>query len=210
MTKSETMVTQFEYRRKERAVAAAFLKALYSEIADLQILTDAHWAVDDHPDPTVWRTIIRSIAREKPKVDPLHQMYFAGEIWGSLPLAVKDDPALFTALRAILPPYCGRKPLHLFRGASDREIGHRIGARSWSADISISDSFAREHKNRVYGEGVVLSTLAPPEAILCDVTDVDGMRDESEYIVDCRFLSNIEIVRRYPKIGILPQQEPLS
>ena len=149
MPKPNTMADRCEYRRKERAAAAAFLKAFCSEVPNLAPLTEAYWAVEKCRGSTAWRTIIRMLAREKPTSDSLHQMFFAGEVWGSLPLAVKDDPALFDALRSILPPYSGRKRLRSFRGASDCEIDRRIGARSWSTRIRISESFAREHNNRI-------------------------------------------------------------
>ena len=87
--------------------------------------------------------------------------------------------------------------LSLSAGASANERRRRTYGFSWSSDISIARTFALEQKGWP-GGGVLMQTVAPPEAIICSVGLVGG-REEYEYMVDRKFLSRITVLQRFPE-----------
>jgi hypothetical protein len=126
------------------------------------------------------------------------------------PLAVGDHRLVVAVARKLLTPYCG-PPVRLFRGTHRQERQfHRYGL-SWSADRVVAECFAEP----IHGaDGIVLETLAPPQAIIHQMTyprpitdperaetlrqfpDVhfDEYHDEREYLVDRKFLNAVIVV----------------
>ena len=118
---------------------------------------------------------------------PEIQSVFLGSWVGhkNLSLAVGDDRALRAALRVLLATYDG-PPVRLFRGTTARERRRRRYGTSWTSNREIAELFAERHDG-----GLLIETLALPEAILCDVAAAGGPYDESEYLVDRRHLRRV-------------------
>jgi hypothetical protein len=114
-----------------------------------------------------------------------------------LSLEVGDDRALLAALRVLLPVYNG-PPVTLFRGTHARERRARRYGMSWTSSREVGGIFA-DPKRHGGDDSVLIETIAPPEAILCDVAAAGGPYDENEYLVDRRYLTTVKLVRRYSK-----------
>jgi hypothetical protein len=120
-------------------------------------------------------------------------------------------------MRAMTPRYTG-PAVRLFRGAWWREHERRKYGSSWTLSASVAAAFARqfqEHAKFSPGAGVVLETLAPPEAISKveypkpftaaekrkaqrahpGITFTE-FHNEREYIVDGRMLKDVKVRRR--------------
>ncbi|HEY5065826.1 MAG TPA: hypothetical protein VIJ04_13495, partial [Xanthobacteraceae bacterium] len=155
-----------EQRRADRRAATAFFEACKSGDADL-----LYKAADllSNESVTGWTIAVRKIAREVSQVGPDVQSAFLS-VWIQtqvLPLKVGDHGALCTAARVLMPPYRGPS-VRLYRGASDSERRRRIYGISWTSDIKTAEKFAEECSQ--FDEGsVLLETIAPPEAIVCDI-----------------------------------------
>jgi hypothetical protein len=188
--------TRREERRRDRAAAAMFVRAC--QTGDVEMMLEA---VDQLNDLTVtgWTVAMRKLVREVSKVSPEIQAAFL-PVWiesKMLPLRVYDHRALCAAVRVLLPQYRGPS-VRVFRGAAANERRCRLYGLSWTTDIEVAEKFADER--RVWHDGsVLLETLAPRKAILCNVTEAGGHYAESEYLVDRRYLNRIRLVRRYPQ-----------
>jgi len=131
-----------------------------------------------------WRAAIRSIAKMQPAITPELRQTFA-VVWVVsewLPLAVGDDRALRKALRFLLPPYAGPART-LYRGTHAGE--RRPYGFRWTTDAKIATGYIERslEAQREGGRAVMLETLAPPEAIICDIAAAAGSRDH-EHAVD--------------------------
>jgi hypothetical protein len=129
---------------------------------------------------------------------------------------------LCKALRAMLPPYVGRRSRQLFRGATLREHATAKYGMSWSASIEAARDFARAQQesaeslreigiSEAVHDAAVFETLAPPEAIIAKVTYPEPFtaaekaaspdaifverHHEQEFLVDYRLLQSV-IVRQ--------------
>jgi len=77
-----------------------------------------------------------------------------------------------------------------------REHRWRRYSFSWSTDITIAGAFA--HKRYETGlDCALLSTVAPPSAILLKLESSPGYYDEGEVIVDPFALGKVEVVERH-------------
>ena len=188
-----------EERRVDRACADLFVRACKGR--DRSLLIDAADQIS-RTGVGGWAIAIRRIAREiKTPVHREIQLAFLGEIWPghkSLSLTVGDDKALLAALRVLVISYCG-PARRLFRGTAARERRVRRYGMSWSSSREIGEIFA-DPKRHGGEDSVLIETIAPPEAILCDVAVAGGPNDESEYLVDRWFLTAVKLVRRYEGI----------
>jgi hypothetical protein len=82
----------------------------------------------------------------------------------TLPLKVGDRRIVSNALRVLMPKCYSGPCLTVFRGAGAHERRRRIYGFSWSTDPAVARKFA-EHWAQLPSGGVVLKTLAPPEAV---------------------------------------------
>lgn len=130
-------------------------------------------------------------------------------IWiesNGLPLRLGCRRKLAKALPILLPKSTGpKRELKVFRGTQLREHCLSKFGFSWTTDFEIARRFA---KSRYYSgkdrttkdDGVILSVLAPIEAILLVRDDpehrLDGYYDEAEVIIDPFKLPEVEIVER--------------
>ena len=112
--------------------------------------------------------------------------------------AVNDDLVLLPALRKILPTYTG-PAVTLFRGEGAWNRSRRTYGMSWTSNLEVAEAHARSGMYRFsQGGSLVLSTLAPPEAIVCDVSlHIEDRYEESEILVDRRRLGQVTVLRRY-------------
>lgn len=90
--------------------------------------------------------------------------------------------------------YTREAPLHLYRGADAIERSRRLYGFSWTTELNIARQFANRWKKSV-GGGVVLETLAPPQAIFNVRADPLHF-DESEIIVDPYVLKAVTVTAR--------------
>jgi hypothetical protein len=132
-------------------------------------------------------------------------------------LRARSHATLCGALRAMMPPYVGRRPRRLFRGAMLREHASGKYGISWSASMEAARDFARakqETAKRLRENGIseadaaVFETLAPLAAIIAKVTYPEPFtaaeravfpnaierHHEQEFLVDYRLLKSV-IVR---------------
>ncbi len=160
---------------------------------------------------------MRKFVREVRAVSPEIRSAFL-DIWiesKMLPLHVGNHRVLSDAMRILLPSYNG-PPVRLFRGTGALGRRRRIYGLSWSADAAVAERFALERRQWP-GGSVLLETLAPPEAIICQVNyppsytqdEIEDLRrecpdgiivdyhQEMEYVVDRRHLNGVHVVRRY-------------
>jgi hypothetical protein len=120
-----------------------------------------------------------------------------------LPLRVGDRRTLANALKILMPPVGPRAPMILYRGASWWERTRRRYGFSWTSRLDIARCFG-EHWKQIPHGGVILRTVAPPEAILLVREDV-GDYDEGEVVVDPFALGRIEVEERLnASVGALP------
>lgn len=111
----------------------------------------------------------------------------------SLSIKVGNRRVAVNALRVLLPQSTVAAPMWLFRGAAMAEHRNRRYQLSWTTEIGIARNFASKDKI----EGVVLSTMAEPEAIL-HVREQDEYYDEGECIVDPFLLGRVTVLERFP------------
>ncbi|MGW1423852.1 hypothetical protein ACWAT4_27440 [Bradyrhizobium manausense] len=181
-------------RHEELAAAAAFVDVCNG--GDPHDLLAAGQKVSQCASPTAWRTTIRKVAREVSSVSPDMRLAFLG-VWighKNMPNLVRDNVTMYAAARVLLPPYHG-PAVRLYRGTAHRRRRRRVGVTSWTANMEIAEIFARQHAESGR-DGVVFETMADPKAILCSVPDAGGAPDESEFIVELRYLAEVSIVRR--------------
>jgi hypothetical protein len=102
------------------------------------------------------------------------------------------------AKRRVLMPRNDRpaESLRLYRGAGWQERRRRLYGFSWTTRLNHARSFA-EHWRQGQSGGVILETLAPPDAILL-VRDDEGYYDEAEVVVDPFRLGKVTVCERLP------------
>jgi hypothetical protein len=150
-----------------------------------------------------WRLAMAKVAR-LPRVSKEIQAAFV-PIWiefKMLPLRVGHRPTLAAALRVLLPGGHSGRPLELYRGANIHERRRMLYGFSWSTEIATARLFAEHWSQSMTGDrdafqGVVLKTMAPPDAVLL-VRQPEKYFDEGEVVVDPFRLGKVEIVERIP------------
>ena len=135
-------------------------------------------------------------------------------------LSASDPALLTTALRAIMPPYTGRRAVRLFRGASWVEHERREYGHSWTASAAAAEDFARDPRQTLPGGSVLLETLVPPSAIISKFKypkpftsaekaaflsegpniKIVEWHEEQEYLVDPRELGEVTVRQRYSEL----------
>lgn len=202
--------------RAAQAAALAFVQACRTGNA-----TNLFKAVDQvNASVDGWLTAMRKLIKEIPTVNSDIQEAFLS-VWmrsKMLPLRVGDNRVLCDAARILLPRYRG-STVRLFRGAGTTERRRRTYGVSWSTDVAVAERFAEERRVMDCGS-VLLETLAPPKAIICEIQypepftqeeietfkrehpegETSEYHEEREYIVDRRYLNAVKVVRR-----LLPQ-----
>jgi hypothetical protein len=195
-----------EERREARAAAGAFADICKKGRVD-ELYEAAHrldYCVD------AWGLALRKVAR-LPSVTPEIRNAFVS-IWVEhkmLALSVGNRHVLADALRLLLPGDYSGPPLTLYRGTSAQERRRRIYGFSWTTDVAIARKFAErcrpmpelfplgsgpwEYKK--WDGGVILKTVAPPEAVLL-IRKPEDYYDEGEVVVDPFRLSKIELIER--------------
>jgi hypothetical protein len=137
---------------------------------------------DGSVDGAGWRLALKKIAG-LPSVSPEIQDNFLS-VWietKRLPFHVGNRRVVANALRVLMPGGYDGPALTLYRGADAGER-QRPGF-SWTTDIEIARRFADWCSRGPFEDGVVLRTVARPEAILL-VREVEGHYDEGEVVVD--------------------------
>jgi hypothetical protein len=184
-----------ERDRAARQAANAFLRICKEGSAD-QIETAALWL-----DETVggWRRAMAKVGKLG-RVTPEVQNAFETE-WIArkhLSLLVGNRPACAAALRVLLPGGYSGPPLTLYRGTHQGERRRRLYGFSWTTDAAIARQFAQPHaENALEGRaGIVLQTLAPPQAILLIRQQEGASYDENEVVVDPYRLAKIVVHER--------------
>jgi len=146
-----------------------------------------------------WRLAIAYVAK-LPRVSPEVQAAFVA-VWiesKNLPLSVGNRPVLARALRVLLPGGYYGPPLMLYRGTGRHERRRRLYGFSWTIELAVARKFAERWATPVPGvvtEGVILQTLAPPEAIML-IRQPEDYYDEEEVVADPFLLGKINVIER--------------
>jgi hypothetical protein len=148
--------------------------------------------------PLAWRYAMQAIALTQPRMAPELRHWFS-LFWFSMPVAgcVVDEDILRSALRVLLPPYCG-PAVRLYRGTSAME--RRPYGLSWSTDPAFALQHAENHTKTTGETSVVLETMALPEAIISAVSEMVGTHPgvrEREYIVDGDRLDGVACISSF-------------
>jgi hypothetical protein len=148
--------------------------------------------------PLAWRYAMQAIALIQPRMVPELRHWFS-LFWFSMPVAacVVDEDILRSALRVLLPPYCG-PAVQLYRGTSAME--RRPYGLSWSTDPVCALQHAENHTKTTGETSVVLETMALPEAIISAVSEMAGTHPgvrEREYIVDGDRLDGVACISSF-------------
>jgi hypothetical protein len=118
--------------------------------------------------------------------------------------SVNDDAVLMDALRVLLPPYRGAE-VTLFRGSSAWNRRGRSYGLSWSTRQDVARRFAEGIWQTFERGSVLLKTIAPPRASICEALRHAGDRfAEAEYLVDRRHLYSIEVLGRFARRHLEP------
>jgi hypothetical protein len=106
------------------------------------------------------------------------------------------DLWLLRGYRVLMPPYNG-SGITLYRGEQADNRQRRTYGMPWTTTRDVADNYARRAQGHVSG-GVLLETMAPPEAIICAVPRNSDRYGEHEYLVDRRKLGQVKVLARYP------------
>ena len=193
-------------RRQARRAARAFMVAVRAGDVEQFLMV-----VDLLHNETVdgWRLAMRGVARLQ-AVDRVIQQAFLN-VWiesKHLALRIGDRPTFARAARKLFPRDYAGPPLRLYRGTHWRERRSRLYGFSWSTQREIAQRFADQHSEAAtqlaaspyhteppdHLAGIVLTTVAPPEAILLQ-REEEGYYDEGEVVVDPFRLGAIDIDR---------------
>lgn len=170
-------------------------KAFASACADSDV--DAFFkAVNFINDRTVdgWRHAMLHVSRLPRVSDEIKAAFMP--VWVEskmLALTVGHRPTLARGLRVLMPGSKRQKPVRLFRGAGWLERQRRLYGFSWSTRRAVAVYFAKNWETMSPG-GVVLMTVATPDAVLLDrERDSDGYNDEGEIVVDPFRLGRVSV-----------------
>lgn len=197
-------------RKNNRLGAARFVEACKS--GDVEALIQAASFLHDET-LDGWRLAMLKVGR-LPAVSAEIRLAFLN-VWiesKTLAAHIGSRRALADALRVLMPCDYRGTELRLYRGASWPERRRRRYGFSWTRDREIALSFAEPHAGimpdidreaemraremaRQWGGGVVLETIAPPDAILL-VREPEDYYDESEVVVDPFRLRGVTVAER--------------
>jgi hypothetical protein len=186
-----------EERREANRAADNFVRVCRKGRADsIQI---AAGLLDDTLEG--WRLAMIKIGRLE-HVTPEVQNAFVTEwiIRKGVARKVGNRPACATALRLLLPGGYLGPPLMLYRGTDECERRRHLYSFSWTTDVAMARLFAQRHAdNAIEGmAGIVLQTIAPPEAVLL-IRQPEGTGfDEGEVVVDPYRLGKVTVHERLP------------
>jgi hypothetical protein len=181
----------------DRAAIQEFVDACHG--TDVEAFRHAIVGLSDkEASPLAWRYAMQAIAITQPRMVPELRRWFL-LFWVSMPIAacVVDDDLLRSALRILLPPYCG-PAVRLYRGTSAME--RRPYGLSWSTDAACALQHAENHTKTTGETSVVLETMALPEAIISAVSEMAGTRSgvgERDYIVDGDRLDGVACISSF-------------
>jgi hypothetical protein len=87
-------------------------------------------------------------------------------------------------------------PTRRYRGESAWNTRRRTYGACWTSDRDVA--FARIARNHYADSGVLLQTVAQPEAIICAPARHGDSGEKAEYLVDRCCLSAVTVLERYP------------
>jgi hypothetical protein len=186
---SEWRAQLLDERRKATEAASAFERLCKEHQATL--LYECAKLLDESLDG--WRLAFKRAAKIQGVSEEIQEAFI--RIWVErkhLPLRIGNRRVVSNGLRVLMPGNYSGAPLTLFRGAGAHERHRRIYGFSWSKDALVPRTFAR-HAAQLDPGGVVLKTLAPPEAILLIRRREDYSDDEDEVVVDPFRLTKVEV-----------------
>jgi len=148
-----------------------------------------------------WSLFISSLLEGVEVTDEAKKQFHT--VWIELGARIRnqigDDKALAQMLSALLPKYRGEK-IRLFRGEnSERYEAGRIGF-CWTPRVDKAEMFGRG-LNAYYGDGgILLAIIADRSSIIAGPNAHSIYLDEHEHTVDPFSISDIEILKTYPRL----------
>jgi hypothetical protein len=150
-----------------------------------------------------WKKGMRAIAKIHDVPNEFRERFLRGPwlvLGDHIRSEVGDDLILLDGLRSLLPRYRGPTRI-LFRGDSIYNRQRRTYGASWTESIDVARQYAQQGFWRTFeGGSVLVTTTAPPEAIICAPAIFDDCYAEQEYIVDRRRLTGIKVVQRFSQL----------
>ena len=142
--------------------------------------------------PVVWERLSRL-----PDVDDSFRENFHARIVESgfhFRESVQDQTMVIRAFRDLLPPYSGPSQ-KLYRGEIASKHERRDYGFSWTPLLRVAQRLFVERRQILNGEpGILLETIAPPEAIIAAPHPHSIYIGEYEYIVDPAALQEIRVI----------------
>jgi hypothetical protein len=180
-------------RRQSSTAAKMFEMACRS--GDVDAVLQAVDLINESVDG--WRLAMLRAGR-LPDIDEAVRNAFLG-VWvesKTLPLSVGDRRTLTNALYRLMPRSNVPAALRLYRGAGWEERRRRVYGFCWTTQLEIARGFA-EHWRQSAAGGVILETIASPEAVFLVREDQgDGYYEEAEVVVDPFKLQKITVAER--------------
>ncbi|MGX9178607.1 hypothetical protein [Mesorhizobium sp. BHbdii] len=143
-----------------------------------------------------WSHGLRRIVQANEVANPKIAAAFL-EIWiqsKQLAYRIGNRALTASALRLLMPRAYSGGPLTLYRGTRQSERTRRIYGFSWTTDKETARGFAL-HWSDVLGDGVILETTVPAEAVFVLRAD-ESYYDEREAIVDPYRLGDVKVAER--------------
>ena len=109
---------------------------------------------------------------------------------------IADDALLCSFLRRHAHAYPGPTVL-LYRGENKARYEARQIGLAWTPERSVAEMFARGI-NSVGSGGVVLKTICEPGAVISAPNEHSAHLQESQFTLDVRLLSSIEVITEFP------------
>jgi len=175
-----------------RNSAKRLIQAVQGDDVD-ELFYALHWAKDADGLHRGFRGIGRLAAVSKMAQEAFLQIWMEdGDLIRS---EVCDDRVVMDALWVLLPRYDG-PGLTLYRGDGMANRKHRSYGLSWTRERDVGLAYAASRRSRYTDGTVLLSTFAPPEAIICAPFLHDNRFEECEYVVDRRRLNKVSVEQR--------------
>jgi hypothetical protein len=197
------MVERWDWQsrlERERRAIREFVEAFRA--ADVARFLDALSAMDTDC-ALGWPKVMRAVAKSPAPTEQFRR--FLLDVYrhrgDHIRQEVGDDLLWADALRVMLPPYTG-PAITVYRGEGFGNRKRRTYGLSWSRDVEIARGFAERWFWRTTGGGsVLLEATAPPEAIICAVSEADDSYGEEEVIVDRRKLRDVKVLERFAQLS---------
>jgi hypothetical protein len=199
----EQFKTQLERQNREarlEAMAAARAFANACQSGDYKETIQAMKLLDGIYSNDVWRLAMLKASRLSHVNDEVREAFLHYWVMSkSIPQNVRHRPILAKAIRVLLPRSACTSAVQIFRGCSRVERRKRLYGFSWTTSLEVATGFRDDPRHQ--GDGIVLRTIAPPEAILLDrdkrndvIVIGDQSFDEHEVIVDPYRLDKISVM----------------